>query len=43
MSAEVHTNMVTIAENAEWIEVDSAFGGVATYPTKVPGNAHYKG
>ena len=43
MSAAVHANMVTIAENAEWIEVDSAFGGIAIYPTKVLGNARYKG
>jgi hypothetical protein len=43
MSAAVHANMVTIAENADWIEVDSAFGGIAVYPTKVLGNARYKG
>lgn len=43
MSAAVHTNMVTIAENAEWIEVDSAFGGIAIYPTQALGNARYKG
>jgi hypothetical protein len=43
MNAAVHTNMVTIAENAEWIEVDSAFGGIAVYPTKALGNARYKG
>lgn len=43
MSAAVHANMVTIAEDADWIEVDSAFGGIAIYPTKALGNAHYKG
>jgi hypothetical protein len=43
MGAAVHANMVTIGEDAEWIEVDSAFGGIAIYPTKALGDARYKG
>jgi len=43
MGAAVHANMVTISEDSEWIEVDSAFGGIAIYPTKALGDARYKG
>ncbi len=43
MGAAVHANMVTIGEDSEWIEVDSAFGGIAIYPTKALGDARYKG
>jgi len=43
LEAAVYTNMVTIAPQSKWIEVDSAFGGIAVYPTKALGNARYQG
>lgn len=43
LEAAVYANMVTIAPNSEWIEVHSAFGGIAVYPTKALGNARYQG
>lgn len=43
INAAVHTNMVTISEDSDWIEVESAFGGIAIYPTKALGTTRYKG
>ncbi len=39
----VHANMSTISENHDWIEVDSAFGGIAVYPTIAIKNSRYSG
>jgi hypothetical protein len=43
MEAAIYANMITIDEDNDWIEVDSAFGGLAIYPAKALGGARYKG
>ena len=43
LSAAVYTNMLTISESDDWIEVESAFGGLAIYPTAAIGDSHYLG
>jgi len=43
LSAAIHSNMITISENHDWVEVDSAFGGLAVYPTIAIGNSRYLG
>jgi len=43
LEAAVYANMITIAEDGPWIEVHSAFGGIAIYPTPALGNARYAG
>jgi hypothetical protein len=39
----VHSKMITIPSNENWIEVDSAFGGFAVYKVPSLGNATYHG
>lgn len=41
--AAVYARMIQIAVNADWIEVDSAFGGLAVYRAEVLANASYVG
>ena len=43
LSAAVFSRMIRIPENAEWIAVDSAFGGLAIYRREVIGSARYVG
>jgi hypothetical protein len=43
LEAAIYANMVTIDPTSNWIEVDSAFGGIGIYPTKAIGNARYQG
>ncbi len=43
MEAAIYANMIVIPEESDWIEVDSAFGGIAIYPVKVLGQARYAG
>lgn len=43
MEAAIYANMITIAEDGEWIEVDSAFGGFAIYPVCALRDARYQG
>lgn len=39
----VYANMITISENHDWIEVDSAFGGLAIYPMMAIKDSRYSG
>ncbi len=41
--AAVHSRMITISEDSNWIEVDSAFGGFAIYRRSVLEEALYVG
>jgi len=39
----VHSKMVVVREDADWIEVDSAFGGLAIYRRQALVGARYNG
>lgn len=39
----VYGRMINIAQHADWLEVDSAFGGLAIYRTQAIGQARYVG
>ena len=41
--ASVHARMIPIPPDAEWLEVDSAFGGLAIYRLGALGDARYAG
>jgi hypothetical protein len=41
--AAVHAKMITIPENSNWMEVESAFGGLAVYRRAVLHDARYVG
>ena len=41
--ASMYTKMITVDESSEWIEVDSAFGGLAVYRRHVLAGVHYVG
>ena len=41
--ASLYTKMITISESSDWIEVDSAFGGLAVYRREVLAGVAYKG
>ena len=41
--AAVYSKMISIAENSDWIEVDSAFGGLAVYRRDALDDAEYVG
>ena len=41
--AAMYTKMFTISENEDWIEVDSAFGGLAVYRKEVVDGVVYEG
>jgi hypothetical protein len=41
--ASVHSKMITLPSNSEWIEVDSAFGGLAIYRRQALEKALYVG
>jgi len=41
--ATVYSKMITIPKNTEWIEVDSAFGGLAIYKKKMFNECKYVG
>jgi hypothetical protein len=41
--AAMYAKMITIPENSEWIEVESAFGGLAVYKRAVLNGARYIG
>jgi hypothetical protein len=43
MYASVYSKMITIPYESEWIEVDSAFGGLAVYRREVFAGARYRG
>ena len=43
ISVSVHARMLRIPENADWIEVDSAFGGIAIYQRSALNGAAYLG
>jgi hypothetical protein len=43
MYASVYSKMITLPSDSEWIEVDSAFGGLAIYKRSKIGSARYVG
>jgi hypothetical protein len=43
METAIYANMIVISEESDWIEVDSAFGGIAIYPIDALGHARYAG
>ena len=43
LQAAVHSRMITIPKDSHWIEVDSAFGGVAIYKKSSIINGTYRG
>ena len=43
VEAAIYANMIVISEESDWIEVDSAFGGIAIYPTHTLGHSRYAG